>query len=154
MCNRIALMNKGKIQQIGTPDEMYHKPGNKFVAGFIGNPPISFAQGQIEDGHFLTSGLRFELPDRIRKASVSAGQNVTIGIRPENLQPDFATPIEGEITFIESQGREILYDLQLAGGQVFRSIQSGSRVCKLGDRIAWGIDAEAVFFFDEQGNRI
>ncbi len=94
------------------------------------------------------------MPDRIKGASVTAGQKITVGIRPENLQPDFATPIEGEITTIESQGREILYDLTLAGGQVFRSIQSGKKVCAIGDRIRWGIDADAVFFFDEQGNRI
>ena len=154
MCDRIALMNKGKIQQIGTPDEMYHQPQNRFVAGFIGNPPISFADGTIEDGHFVTTGLRFELPDRIKGTSVAAGQKITVGVRPEYLQPDFATPIEGEITFVESQGREVLYDLTLAGGDVFRSIQSGEQDCVLGDRIRWGIDADAVFFFDEQGNRI
>ena len=154
MCDRIALMNDGKIQQIGTPDEMYHQPQNRFVAGFIGNPPLSFAGGKIEDGCFVSQGLRFELPDRIKGASVKAGQNITVGVRPEHLQPNFATPIEGEITFVESQGREILYDLTLAGGQVFRSIQSGDQVCKLGDRIRWGIDADAIFFFDEKGNRL
>ena len=154
MCDRIALMNDGKIQQIGTPDEMYHQPQNRFVAGFIGNPPLSFAGGKIEDGCFVSQGLRFELPDRIKGASVTAGQNITVGVRPEHLQPNFATPIEGEITFVESQGREILYDLTLAGGQVFRSIQSGDQVCKLGDRIRWGIDADAIFFFDEKGNRL
>ncbi len=154
MCDRIALMNEGRIQQIGSPDEMYHRPENKFVAGFIGNPPVSFADGKIEDGHFVSQGLRFQLPDRIKGGSVTAGQTITIGVRPEYLQPDFAAPVEGEITFVESQGREILYDLTLEGGQVFRSIQSGQQVCKLGDRIRWGIDADAIFFFDEAGNRI
>jgi len=154
MCDRIALMNDGKIQQIGSPDDMYHRPENKFIAGFIGNPPISFADGTVEDGCFVAQGLRIELPDRIKGASVSAGQNITVGVRPEYLHPDFATPIEGEITFVESQGREILYDLTLAGGQVFRSIQSGEQICKPGDLIHWGIDADAIFFFDEQGNRI
>ncbi len=85
---------------------------------------------------------------------MTAGQNITVGVRPEYLQPDFATPIEGEITFIESQGREILYDLTLAGGQVFRSIQSGEQVCELGDRVRWGMDTGAIFFFGEDGNRI
>ena len=154
MCDRIALMNQGKIQQIGSPDEMYHQPRNRFVASFIGNPPISFADGTIEDGRFVAPGLRFELPNRIKGASVRAGQHITVGVRPEYLQPDFATPIEGEITFIESQGREVLYDLTLAGGQVFRSIQSGEPICRLGDRIRWGIDADAVFFFDENADRI
>jgi inositol-phosphate transport system ATP-binding protein len=94
------------------------------------------------------------LPDRIKGGSVTAGQTITIGVRPEYLQPDFAAPVEGEITFVESQGREILYDLTLEGGQVFRSIQSGQQVCKIGDRIRWGIDADAIFFFDQDGIRI
>ncbi|MBL6928385.1 MAG: ABC transporter ATP-binding protein [Rhodospirillales bacterium] len=154
MCDRIALMNDGKIQQIGSPNDMYHRPENRFIAGFIGSPPISFADGKVEDGSFVTPGLRFELPDRIKKASVAAGQNITVGVRPEYLQPDFATPIEGEVTFIESQGREVLYDITLAGGQVFRSIQTGEQVCKFGDRIRWGIDVNSAFFFDEKGDRI
>ena len=154
MCDRIALMNEGKIQQVGTPDQMYHQPRTRFVAGFIGNPPISFTDGQIEDGHFNAPGLRFELPDRIKASSVTAGQKITLGVRPEYLQPDFATPIEAEITFVESQGRETLYDLTLSGGQVFRSIQTGEQMGKLGERIHWGIDIDAVFFFDEQGDRI
>jgi len=154
MCDSIALMNDGKIQQIGTPDEMYHRPQNRFVAGFIGSPPISFVDGKVEDGRFASPGLQFDLPDRIKATSVTAGQNIAVGVRPEYLQPDFATPVNGEVTFIESQGREVLYDLTLAGGQVFRSIQRGTPVCALGDRISWGIDADAVLFFDEQGNRI
>jgi len=154
MCDRIALMNEGKIQQIGSPNEMYHQPQNRFVAGFIGHPPISFADGKIEDGYFSAPGLRFKLPEGIKATAVTAGQNITIGVRPEYLHADFSTPIEGEITFIESQGRETLYDIKLNGGQVFRSIQSGEQICRLGDRVQWGINVDSIFFFDEQGIRI
>ncbi len=154
MCDRIALLHEGKIQQIGTPDEMYHQPRNRFVAGFIGNPRLSFCDGVIEDNRFVTEGLDFDLPDRFETASMAAGQKVTIGVRPEYVQPEFAVPIEGKITFVESQGREVLYDLSLAGGRVFRSIQGGVRNFKLGENVRWGIDIGAIFFFDERGNRI
>jgi len=154
MCDRIALMNEGKIQQIGTPDEMYQQPRNRFVAGFIGNPPISFCDGVIQDNRFVTEGLEFDLPDRIKRAPMTPGRKVTIGVRPEYLRPEFAVPIEGEITFVESQGREILYDLTLAGGKVFRSIQGRGRDFELGENVRWGIDADAIFFFDAQGIRI
>ncbi len=154
MCDRIALMNEGKIQQIGTPDEMYHQPRNRFVAGFIGNPPISFCDGVIQDNRFVTEGLEFELPERLEAASMTAGRKVTIGVRPEHPRPELAVAIEGEITFVESQGREVLYDLTLAGGKVFRSIQGGGRKFKLGENVRWGIDTGAMFFFDGQGNRI
>ena len=154
MCDRIALMNKGKIQQIGTPDEMYHQPQNRFVAGFIGSPPISFCDGVIQDNRFVTEGLDFDLPDRFETASMAAGQKVTIGVRPEYVQPELAVPIEGKIAFVESQGREVLYDLTLTGGKVFRSIQGGGRNFKLGENVRWGIDIGAIFFFGEQGNGI
>ena len=154
MCDRIALLNEGKIQQIGTPDEMYHQPRNRFVAGFIGNPPPSFCDGVIQDHRFVTEGLDFALPERLEAGSMTAGQKVTIAVRPEYVQPEFAVPIEGKITFVESQGREVLYDLALAGGKVFRSIQGAGRHFELGENVRWGIDIGAIFFFDEQGNRI
>ncbi len=99
-------------------------------------------------------GLDFDLPNRFEAASMTAGQKVAIGVRPEYVRPEFAVPIEGKITFVESQGREVPYDLTLAGGKVFRSIQGGGRKFKLGENVRWGIDIGAMFFFDGQGNRI
>ena len=154
MCDRIALMNKGKIQQIGTPDEMYGEPQNTFVAGFIGSPPISFCPGVIQDGRFTAEGLGFDLPDRLRSTSIETGQKVTVGIRPEFLQPGFNSPVEGKVIFVESQGREVLYDITLSGGLTIRSIQSGGKRCRLGEQIRWGIEPRAILFFGEDGNRI
>ena len=154
MCDRIALMNEGKIQQIGTPDEMYHQPRNEFVAGFIGNPPISFYSGLVEDGRFVAESLAFDLPDRVGKALSATGRNVTVGIRPEYFQPNFATPVEGKISFVETQGREVLYDVALSDGHVMRSIQTGRPTFNLGDSVRWGIDLGAALFFDGGGNRI
>ncbi len=154
MCDRIALMNEGKIQQIGSPDEMYHQPRNKFVAGFIGNPPISFCSGAVEDGRFVAEGLAFDLPDGVGKALSATGREVTIGIRPEHFQPNFAAAVEGKVSFVEDQGREILYDVALSDGHVIRSIQTGRRTFNLGDSVRWGIDLGAALFFDGGGNRI
>ncbi len=154
MCDRIALMNEGRIQQIGAPDEMYHDPRNRFVAGFIGNPPISFYSGTVEDNRFVAEGLAFDMPETVAHSPIAAGRKITIGIRPEFIQPDFAAIIEAKISFVEAQGREVLYDLMLSDGQVLRSIQSGTQRYKLGDRVRWGLDTGAIFFFGEDGNRI
>ena len=154
MCDRIALMDEGKIQQIGAPDEMYHNPRNRFVAGFIGNPPISFYSGTVEDNRFVAEGLAFDMPEIVANSPIAAGRKITIGIRPEYIQPDFATTIEAKISFLEAQGREVLYDLMLSDGQVLRSIQSRTQRYKLGDRVRWGLDTSAIFFFGEDGNRI
>ena len=154
MCDRIALMNKGRIQQFSTPTDMYHAPKNIFVAGFIGSPPISFCPGVIQDNRFVADGVSFDLPAHVRNASLVPGQKVTAGIRPESIQPDLAAPVAGKISFVETQGREILYDVSLPHGRILRSIQPGRQNFNLGDEVRWGIDTGAVLFFDEDDNRI
>ncbi len=71
------------------------------------------------------------------------GQKVTTGIRPEHIQPSLATPVEGTISFVETQGRETLYDIALSDGQTLRSVQTGRQNFNLGDRVRSGLDANA-----------
>ncbi|MGQ4807846.1 Maltose/maltodextrin import ATP-binding protein MalK [Candidatus Entotheonellaceae bacterium PAL068K] len=154
MCDAIALMHRGRIQQVGTPTEMYHQPKTQFVASFIGNPPMTFYTGVIQARHFVANGFRFDVPEPIHKAVKIAGQPITIGVRPESIQPDLTTPIEGRIAFVETQGRETLYDFTLSDGMIFRSIQTGQQRFHLGDHVRWGVDTTAVLFFDETGKRL
>ena len=154
MCDRIALMNEGKIQQISTPQEMYNEPINTFVAGFIGSPPISFHKGVIRGNRFESSDLQFDVGSAVASKQTSAERKVIIGIRPEYLQPDLGNMVQGTISFVETQGREKLYDVTLTEGNVLRSIQSIGHAYKLEDRVKWGFDPEKILFFDETGNRI
>ena len=151
MCDRIALMNAGQIEQIATPTEIYDRPTNQFVASFIGSPPIAFYAGSAVKGQFRSNALKFDLP---RHLSDLEGAVVTVGIRPEALQPDFPIPVEGEIIFVEPQGRETLYDLKLADGQILRSVQPGRARFELGGVVRWGLDPERVLLFDSNGNRV
>jgi inositol-phosphate transport system ATP-binding protein len=150
MSDRIAIMEEGRIVQIAEPMEMYGEPASDFVAGFLGNPPISFLDGRIEGGTFLhpESGLR------IPSNGVPDQSKVRAGIRPEHVQASGGVPIEGEISFFEAHGRETLYELKLSGGGTLRSIQASSPDKQIGDLVQWGIDPNAIFLFSADGERL
>ncbi len=154
MCDRIAIMSDGKIVQIAGPKEMYDEPASEFVAGFLGNPPIAFLSGRIEEGRITIPGAEVDLEIPEAAAGLERGRSVRLGVRPEFFQPDIGSDVTGEITFVETQGRETLYDVTLTDGSVLRSIQPVAGSVKMGDRVSWGIDMSRVLMFDESGNRI
>ncbi|MDP6619494.1 MAG: ABC transporter ATP-binding protein [Nitrospinota bacterium] len=154
MCDRIALMHEGKIQQVGAPKEMYERPVNVFVAGFLGSPPTSFCEGKIAEGRFEGGSISFDLSGSIRRAAGVSEQKATLGIRPENFQPGFGLKVEGEVAVVEPAGRETVFSVRLGDGQTLRSIQNGSPSVHPGDRVHWGIERDALLFFDERGRRI
>ena len=154
MCDRIAIMDKGRIVQISEPKDMYDNPVSDFVAGFLGSPPIAFLDGQIQDGHFVVASTGTRIPLNADIAAAGNGRNMRVGIRPEYFQPGIGTKIGGKISFIESQGRETLYDVRLPDGSILRSIQGGQSSARIGDEVEWGINAPRILVFDEHGARI
>jgi multiple sugar transport system ATP-binding protein len=86
--DRIAVMRSGLLQQVGSPQELYERPLNLFVAGFIGSPAMNFLSGTLEEGKLRTSLGDFPLSDQLRREaeSVKAGRQVIVGIRPENFE--------------------------------------------------------------------
>ncbi|MBA3516224.1 MAG: ABC transporter ATP-binding protein [Rhizobiales bacterium] len=153
MCDRIAIMNAGEIIQVATPTAMYHDPRTEFVAGFLGNPPIAFLHGTVLDGGFAlaNSDVRLPLPQSVLPA---AGRPLTLGIRPENFGPGGDVPIRGRVSFVETQGRENLYDVTLTDGSVLRSIQPVRGDVAVNDEVEWGVTGEKLFVFDENGVRL
>src|SRR6185312_3342853 len=101
MCDRIAIMNSGEIIQVATPPEMYHSPRTEFVAGFLGSPPIAFLHGRATEKGFALAESDMVLPLPHTVARASAGQALTLGIRPENFGPHGDIPIRGRVTFVE-----------------------------------------------------
>jgi inositol-phosphate transport system ATP-binding protein len=79
---------------------------------------------------------------------------VCVGIRAEFFQPGSGTTIKGIVSFIESHGREILYNVTLPGGNILRSIQSGQSGAKIDDHVEWGINTDHMLIFDSEGTRI
>ncbi len=129
MGDRIALLYDGQLQQIGTPQEIYHRPANQFVAGFIGSPPMNFFSGKLETHHtelrfVATAGFHISLQGW-RPDGQPQSQEGVLGIRPEHLQP-MATPelFAAVVEFVENIGHEAIAYFSLADSSYcFRSQQ-------------------------------
>ena len=100
MADRIVVMRDGHVEQVGAPLELYDRPANTFVAGFIGSPSMNLLTGRVEAGRFRANGIDLPLPD-----PPAEGQEVTIGIRPEHLEPA-DDGIAATIAVIEPTGSE------------------------------------------------
>jgi multiple sugar transport system ATP-binding protein len=128
LADRVVVMNKGRIEQIGTPNELYHKPATRFVAGFIGSPAMNFIPCRLEDvgGKLnirLTDRISFPLPPAraARYSALPRSENLLLGIRPEHLTESHAHLEPGVETFdtvldvTEPMGMETLVYFGLEG---------------------------------------
>ncbi|MBL8702661.1 MAG: ABC transporter ATP-binding protein [Alphaproteobacteria bacterium] len=137
MADRVICMSKGRIEQIGTADDLYHRPDSLFVAGFIGSPPINQLAGRAGEGKVVlgeaTLGLR----------GAAAGA-VVVGIRPEAVRLGDG-PLRGRIDDVEPHGREAIYHLSTPLG-VVRALEAGATPrFRVGDALAFGIESSLVF---------
>ena len=149
---RIVVLKDGEIQQIDTPMALYEKPANLFVAGFLGSPAMNLLQGTLSQA----DGLSLDLGDGTRLPLGGAhvdprwldGQ-VTVGIRPEHLQPAVAGPgsFEAVVEVVEPVGNEVFLNLR-AGAHPLVARLSPRTLPQPGERLAMGVDASALHFFD------
>lgn len=151
MCDRIAIMQDGKIKQIDTPAKMYDNPECDFVAGFLGNPPISFIEGELKGSSFNCPNANVQL--QLASEFNANRMPVRLGLRPEHIQLASSGDNHATVCFIENQGRENLYDLELSNGEVIRTIQPVRSDLQLGDDVRWQIAADKILAFDSQGVR-
>lgn len=115
MADRIVVMNGGYIEQIGSPLELYDRPGNLFVAGFIGSPSMNFIEGTLEDAGFVAKdGTVIALGGR---KAVGNGKPVKLGVRPEHLHL-VQDGMKAEIATVEPTGSETLVALKFAGQDI------------------------------------
>jgi multiple sugar transport system ATP-binding protein len=109
LANRIAVLNAGELQQIGTPDEVYDHPANLFVAEFIGSPPMNLLEASRDgDALVVVGGWRIPAPTN---ASLPDG-NVTVGLRPEGITIE-ADGQEAEVVAVEPFGSEVIVDVRV-----------------------------------------
>ena len=149
MCDRIALMRDGKIVQLDTPEQMYRNPQSQFVAGFLGNPPISFLPARAGEVLTLANGQTL-----IRPPGLEATGDMVLGIRPEHFGPQHGTGLKGKVVFVEPQGREELVDVRLDGGGDIRAILPGGDPVRAGDTIDWGVAPDSILAFGPDGARL
>ena len=91
MSDRIVVMNAGRIQQVGTPFELYFHPENLFVAGFIGEPPMNFIRGTVEEGKLEVGGQKLDLKPIVKDVKAIEGKKIVFAFRPEAIEVDTKT---------------------------------------------------------------
>ena len=147
MADRIVIMKDGRIQQVGTPAEVYHKPANTFVAQFIGAPSMNMIPSAVNGGGAieLASGgsVAFDRP-------LPPGRRITLGIRPEDLHPDEGRPvIEGTIMVREPLGHETLIYVGTSSGEIIAKAD-GRSPPEVGDVVRLGALPENMHVFDAE----
>jgi multiple sugar transport system ATP-binding protein len=155
--DRVVVMKDGWIQQVGEPLELYGKPANRFVAGFIGSPAMNFADVTIAESNGTlwaeNPGLRVRVPARkLEPLRSYRGQHVTLGVRPEDLHPagggDAADyTFDSTVEVVEPLGSEILLDVKAGANALVARVDPTVRV-KVHEKIRLALDPEQLHFFD------
>jgi multiple sugar transport system ATP-binding protein len=155
MGSRIAVMSDGLLQQVGTPQQLYDKPINRFVAGFIGSPSMNFVD-VTSDGNNLTAegAIKIPLPPKFREAvGVTQGRKLVAGFRPEHIDigegTSTAAQFRATADVVEYLGNEELLHVSVAGRDIVAIVDSENRV-KPNDVLDFHVPLEKIHLFDAE----
>ncbi len=146
LAHRLVVLNGGRVEQIGAPLDLYHRPASAFVAGFIGSPAMNLLDGDLAGGRLRVAGAEFALG-----AGVSGP--VMVGIRPEDLRPAPAgspSALDLRIAYVEELGAQRLVHGHAEGQPLVAALPAGAA---LGDRLALAPAPGALHLFDIAGGR-
>jgi ABC-type sugar transport system ATPase subunit len=144
MADRVAVFSTGELQQFAPPDELYHRPANTFVAGFVGHPPMNLFAGRFENGGFQMGAARFPVPPG------RVWGEGTLGIRPEDVRLGGEVP--ARVLVVEPLGREALVTAAVDGTALKLLVGEHERPAP-GSQIRVGCPPERLHLFDAQGRR-
>jgi multiple sugar transport system ATP-binding protein len=157
MADKIVVLSAGQIEQVGSPLELYHRPNNLFVAGFIGSPKMNFlkVQALTADGAALVRLPGADISIPTHGASVPAGE-LTFGLRPEHIDATGKgdVVIEATVKLAEYLGSETLFFVTLADGSELSVKADGLASEKPGQTLRLGINAKACHLFDKDGKAV
>jgi multiple sugar transport system ATP-binding protein len=163
MATRIAVLNKGILQQMDTPQQLYDYPANLFVAGFIGSPSMNFFEGKIlkEDGDMFVDldSFKVKVPDSKQSTYESlVDQDVIFGIRPEDIHnPDYTPPsiiaesVDTNVDVTELMGNEIFLYLVNGDHNFVARVDPRTRV-EMGDKMEVVFNMDNMHIFDPKAN--
>ncbi len=150
----VVVMKDGRIAQQGTPLEVFNAPDSKFVAGFIGSPPMNFIEGRMEGGAVVAPGFTVPLPDRFD--APPDGHAVTLGVRPEDIVPEGhgVRPVNGvefraTVELTEMLGNETLLFLTYEGISLTGRMQQPRAVEDM-EEMSFRLNTDRVHLFDAQ----
>jgi ABC-type sugar transport system ATPase subunit len=157
MGDRIVVIKDGRIQQIGTPMEIYRKPANEFVAGFIGSPPMNFIECEVRDRGLIVNNAPVAVPAsslaRLRSVGV---RKVKLGVRPEDLamQPiEGGFSLEGSVDLNELLGSEMLVYLSAGASLSFIAKLLNGNPLPAGEAVRFYAPWESLYYFDAATGR-
>ena len=150
MGDRIAVLDGGELQQVGTPLECYHSPANEFVAGFVGDPSMNFVDCEVRDGRLVADDLAYPLSADLREA-VRGANGVTLGVRPEDVElvapDDEAATLTTRVDVVEPMGDENVVHLSLGDGTMVATV-SGMRRVEVDTEVGVRLPESALHLFD------
>ena len=157
LADRVAIMNRGVLQQLGPPKEVYARPASVFVAGFLGSPPMNLLDAQTASDAGVpalqlagaTMPMTGSLAARLGRHAGADGA-VILGVRPEDVQLHHEQrpgAVHGEVFVVEDLGNERLVTLDL-GGQFMMARTASDYPAEMGDRLWFGFDQERAHLFD------
>jgi multiple sugar transport system ATP-binding protein len=143
LATRIVVMRSGKVQQIGAPAEVYERPANLFVAGFLGAPAMNFVQGTLDAaGRFSSDGVSLDTA-----LALAAAKAAVLGVRPEHIRIAEGAALDGVVSLVEPMGNHQVVWVQ-AGAQLLSCIVHDTRSFTIGEAVRFDIDAGRVSLFD------
>ncbi|HEX9108165.1 MAG TPA: ATP-binding cassette domain-containing protein, partial [Longimicrobiales bacterium] len=155
LATRIAVMNAGRIEQMGTPIEVYRRPATRFVAGFIGTPAMNFLPVQRAAAVNGSAAVRLAdgtvLETRVPEAGLPPGIPLTLGARAESVLVDGAGQVHGRAEVVERLGERTLAHVSLRDGALVVAEAPRESELQVGESVALRIDPGALHLFDEDG---
>lgn len=161
LADKIVILNDGKVEQVGSPMELYHHPANRFVAEFIGTPKMNFFDTKLatlSNGKAAVSFGNALLPIKASTAKFDEGEALTLGLRPEDLElgsPDDKATSEARVELVEKLGGESVIHARFpAATELFVIKVAGEATARSGDTIHVKADPERSYLFDDNGRAL
>ncbi len=150
LADRMAVMESGVIRQVGTPTELFHRPANVFVAGFIGSTPMNLIPGVVTNNGVDVGGSVLPL----NGVAPQVGRGVVYGIRPEYIDVEQSGPISGSVSITENLGTDFLVTVDIGDGVLLKAtVQEGSEP-QPGDTVSLAPSARRVLLYDRESGAL
>jgi multiple sugar transport system ATP-binding protein len=158
LADKIVVLRDGAIEQVGTPLELYQRPRNLFVAGFIGSPAMNLLPARVKAAS--QSGVIIALPGAgelelpVRSNNLKPDEPVTLGIRPEHLHLSQPGQFHGEVIVAERLGSETYLYIQIDDGKRITIETRGDSAARIHDRVGVEVDGRNCHLFNSSGEAI
>ncbi len=157
LADRIVVLNGGRIEQVGAPLDLYQRPDNLFVAGFLGAPPMNFLRGTVQQSGAGSTAIGLEGGATVSaplSQALASGAEVTVGIRPEHLKADGAGGIAATVFAVERLGDgAYLYAKAVGTGEQLVVRADAERSWEIGQALSLAAPSARIHVFDQGGRR-